>query len=125
MSAASQITPVTGVTYHIRLPQHPDDPGDRARMYVTVNERDGKPFEVFIRYDLPGPFEWVFAVSILISRLLQAGVELEDIGRELQEIHSPVTNHIIPGTSETCPSTVARLGKTLEAHAKYIAGKGV
>lgn len=118
MSAHIQRKPcLAGRTYKVRLPQD-SEPDNRARLYVTVNEQGGRAFEVFVRYDAPEPFEWVFAVSVLITRLLQAGVGLADIGRELQEIHSPATRHIMPGTSDWCPSLVARIGRTLERHAE-------
>jgi len=125
MSAAAEMTSAPGITYDVRLPPDEHYPNDKGHMYVTINERKGKPFEVFFRYDLPGPFEWVFATSILVSRLLQAGVDLEAIGKELQEVYSPVTRHVVPGTSQMCNSIVARVGMTLEAHAKYIAGRGI
>lgn len=85
------------------------------RMYITVNEHDGEPFEVFVRLDDPDLYEWVGAVTVLITRLLRAGEALADIAKELQEIYSPLGSHFIPGGGE-CPSVPARIGLVLAGH---------
>ena len=85
-------------------------------MFVTVNESDGRPFEVFIRIDDPDSFEWMLALTVVISRCLRAGEPLASIAEELQEIYSPVTKHFIPGGGGECHSLVARLGHVLKHH---------
>lgn len=96
-----------GVTYKATL-------DDGKPMYVTVNEQDGRPVEVFIRMDEPEIYEWVTTVTILITRLLRAGEPLEAIAMELQEIHSPKTSHFVKG--KQVPSLPARIGLLLEQH---------
>lgn len=100
---------LTGATYKVRM-----EDGDR--MYITVNEQGGIPFEVFIRFDRAELHEWIAALTILITRLLRAGQQLEAIADELQEIHSPASGHMIPGSPDWCPSLVARIGQVLKAH---------
>lgn len=100
---------ISGPTYKVTL-------GDGSRMYITVNEQAGKPFEVFVRYDDPNLYEWIALATVLITRLLRAGESLEAIGRELQEIHSPTSGHVIPGGREYSPSMVARIGRVFEGH---------
>ena len=88
------------------------------RLYVTVNEQDGKPFEVFVRCDHPQLYEWITAMTLLVSWLLQRGLPLDVIGRELRIIHSGATSaHFLPG-GERCLSMVARIGAVLEQHAR-------
>lgn len=96
-----------GATYKVRL-------GDGSPMYITVNSQDGQPYEIFVRHDAPELFEWATALTVLITRLLRAGQTMADIARELQQIHSPVTSHMILGTDEKCPGIVARIGQVLE-----------
>ena len=90
---------------------------DGDRLYLIANQQDGDPFELFVRHDAPELFEWTTALSVLITRLLRAGERLEDIAAELREIHSPLSGHMIPGTSEWCPGLVARIGRELQRHA--------
>ena len=54
--------PVTlaGPTYRVRTM-------DDARIYVTVNELGGRPFEVFVRLDSPELYQWVTAVTVKIG----------------------------------------------------------
>lgn len=92
---------------------------DRAyRVYVTVNEQDGRPFEIFVRCDHPQLYEWITALTLLITRLLRQGDSLEAIAEELQTIHSGATSaHFLPG-GEQCISMVARLGRVLAERAQ-------
>lgn len=98
-----------GPTYKVVL-------GDDSRMYITVNECEGKPFEVFVRLDEADKYEWVVALTTMITRLLREGQSLDVIGKELKEIHGPGTGHYIPGTGEWSPSIVARIGNILIKH---------
>jgi hypothetical protein len=86
-------------------------------LFVTINsDESGNPCEVFVRMDNPELFEWVTLVTVLITRLLRAGQQLDTIANELQEIHSPSSRHFIPGGGGECPSLAARIGMMLAAH---------
>lgn len=100
---------LNGVTYHAKLPEG-------KPLFITVNELNGKPYEVFIRMDDPNTFEWVVGFTIIITRLLRAGEPLDVIAHELMEVYSPVTMHQIPGGGGNCPSLIARIGKVLLDH---------
>ena len=65
-----------GVTYYEKLP-------DGKPMYVTINNYKGIPFEVFIRMDDPNLFEWVVALTVIITRALRAGELLSTIATAL------------------------------------------
>ena len=103
-----------GATYKVVV----ETPERRYRVYVTINEQDGRPFEVFVRCDHPQLYEWTTALTLLVSWLLQRGLPLDAIGRELQIIHSGATSaHFLPGGGR-CLSMVARIGAVLERHAR-------
>jgi len=91
-------------------------PGDHDRMYITINEESGAPFEVFVRYDSHEHFELINVIARLSSMALREGVPLDVVARELKDIHSPETHHIVPGTSRTCPSITARIGEMLDKY---------
>ena len=83
--------------------------------YTTINhDEDGKICEMFVRLDDKEQFELIQTVNIVISALFKDDVEPLKIACALKKVHSPVTNHMIPGTSTMCPSIVARIGYILE-----------
>lgn len=87
-------------------------------VFVTINEQDGRPFEVFIRTDHPQLYEWITALTLLVTRLLRQGDSLEVIAAELQSVHSSATTmHFLP-SGEQCISMVARIGRVLAEHRK-------
>ena len=88
------------------------------RMYITVNSHDenGHPFEMFVRFDDPGYYELTTVISRLASMALREGVDPAVVARELQDIHSPITMHNIPGTPDQSPSLTARIGAVLAKH---------
>ena len=114
MPAARQ-EELPGATYKVTI----ESPERRYRLYITVNEQDGAAFEVFVRCDHPQLYEWITALTLLVSWLLQRGLSLDAIGRELQIIHSGATSaHFLPG-GDRCLSMVARIGAVLERHARH------
>ena len=85
-------------------------------MYITINECEGRPFEIFVRQDNPDLHEWIHAITLMVTRLLRDSGQLIDIAKELQQIHGPKSSHMIPGTNILCPSIPARIGMVLERH---------
>lgn len=98
-----------GVTYSAELESG-------KKVYITVNEHEGNPYEVFIRLDDPELFEWMVALTLMITRALRAGETLKSIAKELEEIYSPRSRHFMPGGKGECPSLAARIGKVLAEH---------
>lgn len=87
---------------------------DGRRVYVTVNEVDGAPYEMFLRTDSPELHEWASITSVLVSWLLQGRkVDIKDIAGEMQGIHS-MGQHtgFTPGGGKY-HSMVARIGSVL------------
>lgn len=104
--------------YCERVPEDLSTTGQKAtKLYVTINKDDhGDPFEIFVRFDDPAYYELTNVISRLISMALREGVALSTLAKELQEIHSPNTCHVIPGTSTLSPSLTARIGAVLEKY---------
>jgi hypothetical protein len=87
-------------------------------VFITINEQNGRPFEVFIRTDHPQLYEWITALTLLVTRLLRQGDALDAIAAELQSVHSSATTmHFLP-SGEQCISMVARIGRVLSDHAR-------
>lgn len=99
-----------GFTYRVRLEEN-------ISVYITINnDEDEEPYEVFLRCDTPELIEWISALAFLISLCLQAGVLLEEIADSLLSISSPKTAHFITGTTERCPSYIARIAQIFVYH---------
>lgn len=104
----SENYPRQGATYDVPMP-------DGKPLYVTVNGERGKTIsEIFIRQDEPEMHELTTAVSRLVSMALREGVAPQVVAAELEAIHSPFTSHLIPGSTEICPSLTARVGITMK-----------
>ena len=98
-----------GRTYRIKMPEGND-------LLVTINDKDGQPFEIFVESNDPAIYQWVGLATVLITRLIRDGHSLDQIAEEMQEIHCPYTGHIIPGTNQKAPSMIARIGRTIKQH---------
>ena len=101
-----------GPSYEIKM-------DNDVTVQININElEDGTPFEVFIQNRGPVVFEWITAVTILVTTLLRSGYPLKQIGMELEEIPGPESGHIIPGTDIQSPSFISRVGRVLRIHAE-------
>lgn len=87
--------------------------GHELTFYVTVNCADGKPVEVFVNVKDATYWEHLTAVTVMISRMLQAGIPAKIIADDLKQIHSPHTFHMVRGGGSV-PSVYARIGMVLE-----------
>lgn len=96
-----------GPTYWIKTP-------DGVELGITVNENNGVPCEIFIHCDDQALYQWAALAAVFTTRLLRDGHDLTELAKEMQEIHCPITRHIIPKTSEWSPSLIARIGRTLQ-----------
>ncbi len=87
-------------------------------MYLTiVYNTDGTPCETFVNCKHPIYAEHMNVFTIQTSRLLQNGVQVTEIAKDLEGVYSPVTNHhTAKGPSI---SLYARLGKILAENATW------
>ena len=100
---------LSGPTYQVKTPEG-------VELLITINEKDGVPYEIFVHCDDQELYQWTALAAVFTTRLLRDGHNLQELAKEMQEIHCPVTRHIIPGTNEWSPSLIARIGRTLQQH---------
>jgi len=103
---------VDGSTYKVKVPNHSQE---LINVYITVNDIENKPFEVFINCSDSQLYEWFSLSMVLISRLLRIDVPIEDIITDLHSIHSAQGSHIVPGKGMS-PSLASRIGDVLQLH---------
>ena len=100
-----------GVTYQILLDHIPDP------INLTINDVDGKPYEVFINCNDPKQLEWSPIASRLISAVLRNKGDNEFLYKELQELFS-AEYFFYKGTKYH--SIVQLIGSILEDHANHL-----
>lgn len=103
---------LSGATYKIKVPTN----NEVVKVFITVNDQNNKPFEIFIRSSSPLFSEHVEIVSIFISHMLRDGQELDLVAKYLLSIYSSYTGHMKQGGY--CPSIYARIGEILTEHSK-------
>ena len=84
-------------------------------VFLTVSDKDGRPYEFFMNCTNVEVSEHLAAVSALGSRMLRNGFPVELVAKDLMEIASPHTGHMRRGGY--CQSLSALIGRTLIAHA--------
>lgn len=100
-----------GFTYKIKAP---NAGGQTINIYLTVNEQEGRPFEVFMNCSDNTVYELVSVSMVLISRLLRLSVPLETIAEDLEQVTSALTAHM--DGQRWCPSLIAHIGRVLKSH---------
>jgi hypothetical protein len=107
---------VEGFTYKSKTQEH--------TFYTIINHNDeGKVIEIFVRINDADLFEMITLITVLASNELESGKDPLKIAKELKNIYSPATRHMIPGTNIMCPSIIARIGLILEEHIKFLDNK--
>lgn len=96
-------------TYYI--PSWPDDGCSR---YVTIADKDGKPWEIFVATKSPNANAETIALARIISALFRRTDDVSFIADVLKEVHSPTGGYWIYGNY--VPSLPAAYGLVLDAH---------
>ena len=99
-------------TYRLTVPFDTET----INIYVTVSDKEGRPYEFFINCSNVELSEHLAAVFGLGSRMLRNGFPVQLVAEDLMEIASPHTGHMRRGGY--CPSLSALIGRTLVAHAE-------
>lgn len=111
-----------GYTYKIKTPL-----SDHA-MYITVNNimlNEGTeheqeyPFEVFINSKNMEQFQWILALTRVISAVFRKGGDATFLVDELKQVFDPQGGYFKKG-GRFMPSLVAEIGEVLETHMKKI-----
>ena len=111
-----------GATYKIRSPlvEH--------AMYVTINDivlNQGteyelrRPFEIFINSKNMDHFQWIVALTRIMSAVFRKGGDVTFIVEELRAVFDPRGGYFKAG-GVYMPSIVAELGAIVEQHLKMI-----
>ncbi len=106
---------LTGQTYKVKT--------GYGNLYVTINnDEHGEPFEIFATIGKSGGFfqEQSEGICRLISLSLRAGVDVDDIIKDLKGIRGPMPVMTSKGTVLSLPDAI---GQILEEHMKYVRGE--
>src|SRR5512145_1898033 len=111
-----------GSTYKIKTPV-----SDHA-MYLTINDimlNEGtehehrRPFEIFINSKNLDHFQWIVALTRIISAVFRKGGDVAFLTEELKAVFDPRGGYWQPG-GKFMPSIVAELGYVIERHLQSI-----
>jgi len=111
-----------GSTYKIRTPQ-----SDHA-LYVTINDiilNPGtehelrRPFEVFINSKNMDHFQWIVALTRIISAVFRKGGDVTFLVEEMRSVFDPKGGYFKRG-GKFMPSLVAEIGDAIESHMRMI-----
>jgi len=100
-----------GQTHEIKLDTIPDP------IYLTINDRDGKPYEVFINCNDPVQLAWSPVASRLISAVLRNKGDNDFLYKELQELFSA---EYFFYKGKKWHSIIQLIGSILETHAQEL-----
>ena len=111
-----------GSTYKIKTPV-----SDHA-MYVTINDillnedtdhEQRRPFEIFINSKNLDHFQWIVALTRIISAVFRKGGDVTFMVDELKAVFDPRGGYWQPG-GKFMPSIIAELGHVIERHLQSI-----
>ncbi len=111
-----------GSTYKIKTPL------TEHALYVTINDivlnpgtphEKRRPFEIFINSKNMDHFQWIVALTRIISAVFRKGGDATFLVEELRSVFDPRGGYFKKGGRYT-PSIVAELGDAIECHMKMI-----
>jgi len=111
-----------GSTYKIKTPL------DDHAMYVTINDivlnagtehESRRPFEIFINSKNMDHFQWIVALTRLMSAVFRKGGDVTFLAEELQAVFDPKGGYFKPG-GKFMPSIIAEIGAVIEHHLQKI-----
>ncbi|MCL1479186.1 MAG: NrdJb [Marinobacter sp.] len=111
-----------GTTYKIKPPV-----AEHA-MYITINDillnedtdhESRQPYEVFINSKSMEHFQWVIALTRVISAVFRKGGDLTFLVEELRSVYDPNGGYFKKG-GVFMPSLVAEIGAVIEKHLKAV-----
>ncbi|MFC3852601.1 NrdJb [Salinispirillum marinum] len=111
-----------GSTYKIKTPM------SEHALYVTINDivlnqgtehEERWPFEVFINSKNMDHFQWVVALTRVISAVFRKGGDVTFLVDEMKAVFDPKGGYFKPG-GKFMPSLVAEIGDAIESHMKMI-----
>jgi hypothetical protein len=113
---------LVGSTYKIKTPQ------SEHALYITINDiilnqgtehEERRPYEIFINSKNMEHFQWVLALTRVISAVFRKGGDATFLVEELKAVFDPRGGYFKKG-GVFMPSLVAEIGHAIEAHMKHI-----
>ena len=107
-----------GSTYKIKTPQ------SEHALYITINDiilnpntdnEQRRPFEIFINSKNMEQFQWVVALTRVISAVFRKGGDCTFLAEELKAVFDPQGGYFKRG-GKFMPSLVAEIGEAIEQH---------
>ncbi len=111
-----------GSTYKVKTPI-----SDHA-MYVTINDivlnpdtdfEQRRPFEIFINSKNLDHYQWIVALTRIMSAVFRKGGDVTFLVDELKAVFDPRGGYWQPG-GKFMPSIIAELGYIVEKHLRFI-----
>jgi len=113
---------LVGSTYKVKTPL------SEHALYVTINDivlNKGsehelrRPFEIFINSKNMDHFQWIVALTRIISAVFRKGGDVTFLVDELRSVFDPRGGYFKKG-GKYMPSLVAEIGDAIESHLKHI-----
>ena len=113
---------ITGTTYKVKTPVT-----DHA-FYITINDvimNEGtdqehrRPFEIFVNSKNMEHFQWIVALTRVMSAVFRKGGDVTFLVEELESVFDPSGGYYKKG-GKYIPSLVAELGHVVETHLENI-----
>ncbi|MBX2839730.1 MAG: NrdJb [Gammaproteobacteria bacterium] len=108
-----------GSTYKLKVPDHVSS----HAMYITINDvilNEGtehelrRPFEVFINSKNLEHYQWIVALTLIMSATFRKGGDITFLVEELKSVFDPRGGYWNKG--KYMPSIIAELGNVIEQH---------
>ena len=108
-----------GSTYKLKTPEHVSE----HSLYITINDivlNEGtdheirRPFEVFINSKNMDHFQWIVALTRIMSAVFRKGGDVTFLVEELRSVFDPRGGYWNKG--KLMPSLVAEIGDVIEEH---------
>ena len=113
---------LSGTTYKVKTPL-----SDHA-LYITINDivlnpgtphEVRRPFEIFINSKAMEHFQWIVALTRIISAVFRKGGDSTFLVEEMRSVFDPKGGYFKKG-GKYMPSLVAEIGDVIESHLRSI-----
>lgn len=113
---------ITGSTYKVKTPV------TEHALYITINDvvmNEGtpqehrRPFEIFINSKNMDHFQWIVALTRVMSAVFRKGGDVTFLVEELKSVFEPSGGYFKKG-GKFIPSLVAEIGEVVEQHLQEI-----
>jgi len=98
-----------GATYKVKTPL------SEHALYITINDHDGWPFEIFINSKAMEHFQWIVGMTRLASMVFRQHGDLATLAEEMRSVFDPKGGYF-KGGGKFMPSLVAEIGGIIERH---------